>query len=110
MGVLLIVPGGRMMETWDTGGGVLWGTVVAVKPNEQLQVVGSILPNWGGPSQWFGTWELTAIGDQTLLRYSEHTIGRASEASNLEKEKGWQFVWAALKAYIEGAPAPTWLD
>lgn len=103
-------PGGRMFETWDDGGSALWGTVVTVKPNKQLQVLGSIFPNWGGPSQWFGTWDLVANGEKTMLRYSEHAIGRSSEAGNLEKEKGWQFLWSALKANVEGAPAPTWVD
>ena len=56
------MPGGRMMETWGNGGGVLWGTVVAIEPNVQLQVLGATFPGWGGPSQWFGTWELGPTG------------------------------------------------
>ena len=77
-------PGGRMFETWDNGGGVLWGTVVCVDPNVRLQVLGSLFPNWGGPTSWYGTWELTPNGDGTTLRFSESAIGKISDAGAAE--------------------------
>ena len=104
------VPGGRMMERWDGGGGVLWGTVICVDPDTQLQVIGSTFPGWGGPSQWFGTWELMPSGKKTLLKFSEHAIGRVSESGNKEKDKGWQFLWATLKSHVEGNAPPVWAD
>ena len=103
-------PGGRMMETWEEGGGVLWGTVVGIEPNVRLQVLGSTFPPWGGPTQWFGTWELVASSDDTVLTFSESAIGRVSESGTKEKDKGWQFLWAVLKAHAEGKPAPAWVD
>ncbi len=104
-------PGGRMYEEWEGGGGVLWGTVVAVDPARRLQVMGSTFPNWGGPSFWFGTWELEADGVGTILRFSESTVGRISATRAAETEKGWRFVFGdALKAHVEGKPAPEWQE
>lgn len=103
-------PGGRMQETWDGGGGVLWGNVVCADPGKRLQVAGLVFPNWGGPTQWFGTWDLSVHGDATLLRFSEHAIGRAGDGYAAEKEKGWRFLWDVMKANVEGRPPPAWED
>ena len=95
-------PGGRMYEQWDGGGGVLWGTVVCVDPGVRLQVLGSLFPNWGGPSEWFGTWELQPEAGRTQLAFSEESVGSVSASGLTEKEKGWVFLFDALKAYAEG--------
>jgi uncharacterized protein YndB with AHSA1/START domain len=103
-------PGGRMLESWDGGGGVLWGTVVGIDPGTLLQVLGTVFPNWGGPSQWYGTWQLESSGDQTLLKFSESVVGRVTDAGTQEKDKGWRFLLAVMKAHIEGGPLPAWAD
>jgi len=102
-------PGGRMYESWDGGGGVLWGTVVALDPGRQLQVLGTTFPNWGGPSIWFGTWTLKADKAETVLTFAESTIGLVSESAAAEKTQGWSFLFGgALKSFVEGRPAPAW--
>jgi uncharacterized protein YndB with AHSA1/START domain len=103
-------PGGRMGETWDRGGGAIWANVVCVEPNKRLQVTGTSFPNWGGPSQWLGTWELTAEGKKTRLKFTENSIGRVSDAYVADKNKGWQFLWQALAAHLEGKEMPRWQD
>ena len=103
-------PGGRMFESWDDGGGVLWGTVVTVKAAQQLQVLGAIFPNWGGPVQSYATWDLEAAEDGTLLKFDEHMLGNVSAAGLEDKDKGWTFLWAALKAHVEGSNPPQWVD
>lgn len=103
-------PGGRMLEQWDEGGGVLWGTVVSIDPNVRLQVLGTIFPNWGGPTQWYGTWDLGANEGGTLLSFSETALGKVSAEGLAEKDKGWRFLWAVLGAHVEGSPAPVWVD
>ena len=104
-------PGGRMYEAWEGGGGVLWGTVVAVEPGKRLQIMGSTFPNWGGPSLWFGTWTLGTDGDDTVLTFAESTFGKVSDSLAEQKDKGWQFLLgAALKSRVEGRPAPAWED
>lgn len=101
-------PGGRMMEVWDDGGGLLWGTVVTFDPGVQLQILGSLFPNWGGPSQNFGTWELEIAGSGTRMRYSEHSVGQVSEAGGEERTVGWKFLSDTMKAHVEGEAAPAW--
>lgn len=94
-------PGGMMKEEWDGGGGVLWGTVICANPHVQLQVLGSLFPNWGGPSQWFASWDLSDDGNNTKLRFSETTMGRVSNALLEDKSAGWEVLGNALKAHAE---------
>ncbi len=108
--VLETHPGGRMFEQWDNGGGVLWGTVICAEPNARLQVLGAVFPNWGGPTQWFGTWELESQDNGTLLKFSESDVGRVSDAGVAEKDKGWTFLWNSMKAFVEGGTPPVWQD
>jgi len=103
-------PGGRMYEEWNDGGGILWATVYAVEPGRRLQVSGLSFPNWGGPSQWFGTWELSEQDGGTRLRFSEHAMGRVSDGYGADKVKGWEYLWDVLKANVENKPAPEWRD
>lgn len=108
--VLEAHPGGRMFEQWDAGGGVLWGNVVLVEPNVCLKVLGNVFPNWGGPTEWYGTWELTAQDNGTRLKYSESDVGRIADSGVGEKIKGWTFLWDTMKAFVEGNPPPSWQD
>lgn len=101
-------PGGHMGETWHSGGGVLWATVIGVDPGRRLQVTGTAFPAWGGPSQWLGTWELEAQGGGTRLRFIENSIGRVGDHYVADKHKGWAFLWETLKAEIEGGKKPAW--
>lgn len=102
-------PGGRMYEQWDDGG-VLWGTVVSVTPNRQLQVSGMIFPSFGGPTHWYGTWDLTEKdGATTALSFSEVGVGRVTTSGTDEKTKGWGYLWGCMHAYIDGRPAPGWV-
>lgn len=102
-------PGGRMYESWDDGGGLLWGTVVTIEPGRMLQVIGHTFPNWGGPATWFATWSLEGDGSSTVLTFSESTVGLISAVTAEQKEGGWKFLFeGALKSYVEGRPAPAW--
>ena len=104
-------PGGRMFESWDDGGGVLWGTVVGVNPSKRLEVLGAVFPSFGGPTEWFGTWELEERGENSsVLTFSENSIGRVTEKGIEEKDTGWIFLWNTMKAHVEGKPAPGWPD
>jgi hypothetical protein len=68
-------------------------------------------PDWGGPNLWFGTWELEAAKRGTLLRFAESSLGRIGDTLMDEKAKGWRFLFdGALKAFVEGRPAPVWAE
>lgn len=103
-------PGGRMYESWEGGGGVLWGTVLLVDPEVSLQVQGADTPSWGGPRVWFGTWNLEDAEGGTRVTFSEHAMGKVSDSTLQGKDKGWVFLWDSLKAHVEGGAAPTWVD
>lgn len=101
-------PGGRMYEQWPDGG-VLWGHVVTLNPGRQLQVLGCVFPSFGGPNEWYGTWDLEETSPGTTrLTFSEDSIGKVSQSSVGEKETGWRFLSDCLKAFIEGQPQPVW--
>ena len=106
--VLEASPGGRMYEDWKNGG-VLWGTVVGVNPGKQLQITGSVFPSFGGPTQWYGTWDLKEnTTNSTILTFSEVGMGRVSDKGTEEKVKGWGYLWGCMHAFIDGRAAPAW--
>ena len=105
---LELLPGGRMVETWDDGGGTLWATIVSFTPAESLQVVGYLFPGWGGPAQWYGTWRLEKVRSRTRLTFEESTVGPVTEQAQGQKGEGCQFLSVCLKAFVENKPAPDW--
>ena len=102
--------GGRMWEEWENGGGLLWGQVVTVEPEKKLQATGHTFAEWGGPSVMFATWVLEESDGGCTLRFSEDAVGAKPEGYYEEKHKGWTFLWQALRAHLEGTPAPAWED
>jgi uncharacterized protein YndB with AHSA1/START domain len=101
--------GGRMFEDWGDGQGLLWGQVVGLKRPETLQMVSDSFPEWGGPLRNFLTWRLESQGTATVVRLVDAVLGERKAGDPAEKEKGWNFLLAALKAHIEGQPAPVWV-
>ncbi len=103
--VLEPVPGGHMKETWEGGGGLIWGTVVTVEPDRLLQVHGATFPNWGGPNIWFGTWTLREIDEGTELTFEESTVGKVGPGHLAEKQEGWGRLFEALRSYLAANPS-----
>lgn len=104
-----VEPGGKLFESWDDGGWLLWGTLVSVSPGRKLEFTGVTFPQWGGPNLMLGAWEVEPDGDGANVRVTESTIGRVSDEAAREKEKGWRFLFdGALKAHVEGRDAPAW--
>ncbi|MEM7263744.1 MAG: SRPBCC domain-containing protein [Planctomycetota bacterium] len=104
-------PGGRMIEEWSDGGGILWGTVQTVAPGKKLEVSGMITPQWGGPAFWTGTWSLEEEAGSTRVSFTDSTVGNIAEDNMGGKAKGWEFLFCqALKAHCEGEPAPAWSE
>lgn len=106
--ILEVKPGGRMYESWEDGG-LLWGHVTTIEPGSLLQVVGHTFSNWGGPSASYWTWTLEGDESETVLRFEDNVVGRITEATAKERTAGWTFLFeGALKAHLEGRPAPVW--
>jgi uncharacterized protein YndB with AHSA1/START domain len=102
------VPGGLMKETREDGAGLVWGTVMAIEPGRQLQVLGATFPNWGGPTVSFITWRVEEDGSGSRLTFEESNVGNVGAGQLAEKNKGWRFLLAAVKAHLTGEPAPAW--
>ncbi len=102
-------PGGHMTERWDGGGGLLWGTVVTVRPGRQLQLTAVSFPEWGGPATTLLSYDLEDAGEGTSLRFAESTLGRVSDDTQSEKDKGWRFLYdGVMRAFVEGGVPPAW--
>lgn len=102
------VPGGLMKESRDDGAGLVWGTVMAIEPGRQLQVLGATFPNWGGPTLSFITWRVEESGSGARLTFEESNVGNVAAGQLAEKNQGWGFLLAAVKAHLTGAAAPVW--
>jgi uncharacterized protein YndB with AHSA1/START domain len=102
--------GGRMLEDWGEGQGLVWGVVVALDRGRALQVVGDTSPAWGGPSRHWSTWKLEDASSGTRLRFENAIWGRVSEATRASLEEGWRYLFEhGLKRWCEigtldGAP------
>jgi uncharacterized protein YndB with AHSA1/START domain len=94
--------GGRMHEDWGGGQGLVWGTVIGLRTNEMLQVVGDSSPEWGGPSRSFFTWKLSPTQQGTNVRFSQSIFGRVDDAVVGSLDAGWRFLFGeCLKRYVE---------
>ena len=103
--------GGRMFEDAGDGEGILWATVTVVRAPEILCLAGDLFPEYGGPGRSYSRYELSVDGDETILRFRDLTCGRLTPATCASLTKGWKFLFeGALKAWLEGRPAPAWED
>lgn len=94
--------GGRMGETWGDGEGLVWGTIVGLRRNAELQMVGVLAPQFGGPANLISTWTLTPKDGGTVLRFEESTWGAAGAKTSASLEIGWRFLLErCLKTWVE---------
>lgn len=94
--------GGQMGEVWGDGEGLVWGTVIGLRRNAELQIVGVLSPQFGGPAHLISTWTLTAADGGTLLRFEESTWGAAGAKTSASLDAGWRFLLGrCLKTWVE---------
>lgn len=105
--------GGRMLEDWGGGQGVIWGQIVALDRGRSLQVVGDASPAWGGPSRQWMTWTLADAGRGTRLRFENAIWGVVSEGTCASLELGWRYLfveglqrWCETGTLSGAPPAP----
>ncbi len=100
-------PGGRAYEDWGAGSGRLWFTVVTAEPPSgaspgQLELVGFLMPAFGGPATSTVRIELAPHGKRTRLTLSDHTFGRIGTGMRQSLDSGWKRLFAeAFKRYAE---------
>lgn len=101
--------GGWMYEDWGDGAGLIWGTVIGVRPpsmgDAMLQTVGDSSPEWGGPNRGILTWKLTADADNpahTVVRFSHALHGNITASTCGSLDDGWRLLFVdGLKAFCE---------
>ncbi len=100
-------PGGRAYEDWGSGSGRLWFTVLTAQPPSgatpgQLELVGCLMPAFGGPATSTVRIELAPRGKRTRLALSDHTFGRIGPGMRKSLDSGWKLLFAeAFRRYAE---------
>lgn len=94
--------GGHLIERDDAGGSLLWFTVIAVEPGKSINMVGSLAPPWGGPSQGFLNIALEEHDGQTTVKMTNSHHGHIAEGSLASMDSGWRMLLEnGLKSLVE---------
>lgn len=94
--------GGTLVEQNDSGGSLLWFTVIAVEPQRSINFAGAISPPFGGPCNAFLLIELEERGNATVVKMTNSMHGHVDEKMLPEIESGWRLVLEnGLKRLVE---------
>lgn len=103
------VVGGDFYEEWPGGGGIKWWTNVTIKPGEQLQTVGELFPEFGGPARVYSTFRLEESSGKTTLIFKQTLVGVIGDATPDALDEGWVYLLErAFPAYLRGEEQPAW--
>ncbi len=94
--------GGRLYETTPEGASILWGQVVMVVPGESLDMIGAVVPAFGGPNFSMSRMSLTeGESGTTKFRLSNSILGRFSSEGKEDVTQGWAYLYGCFKTYCE---------
>ena len=94
--------GGNLVEKNDSGGSLLWFTVIAVDPPRSINLAGAIAPPFGGPCQAFLLLELVAQDGVTVVKMTNSLHGHVDESTLPDIEGGWKLLLEnGLKRLVE---------
>ncbi len=94
--------GGGLYEDAGNGAGLLWFTVVSLKPQESMHLVGQICPPFGGPATAMLYLVLEERGSETLLKITNALVGHVSDDAVDSIESGWRYLYEqGLKKFVE---------
>jgi len=93
-------PGGRVVEVWGEGEGVVWAEVTRIRAPKLLELTGRV--GMSGPAYSVVTFELTAKGKGTRVTLTHQGVGDVDEETAAGYEGGWKDLLAnRLKPYVE---------
>ncbi len=96
--------GGRVFEDWGDGAGVLWFTVVAIDPQNSIDLVGYLTPAFGGPATSMVRFALEDTASGVVVKVTDSTMGKETPGCEASKQDGWrQLVAEGLKPFVEKA-------
>ena len=99
--------GGRVFEDWGDGEGVLWATVNVFRKGEELQWVGDLSPDFGGPARSITSFKLVAAGEGTRLEFRDSPYGALDEKALGNLESGWKWLLEdCFKPYAQDGKHP----
>ncbi len=94
--------GGSLVEQNDSGGSLLWFTVIAVEPPRSINFAGAIAPPFGGPCQAFLLLELEERDGVTVVKMTNSLHGHVNEETLPQIEGGWRLLLEkGLKRVVE---------
>ena len=95
--------GGHLIERNDSGGSLLWFTVLVVEPERSLNMAGALAPPFGGPCHTFLLIELEERGGGTVVKMTNSLHGHVDESMLPEIHGGWKHLLEdGLKRFVEG--------
>lgn len=99
--------GGRVYEDWGDDQGVLWATILIFNRNVQLQWVGDLSPEFGGPARSITSFTLEATDEGTRVKFRDSPYGQIAESVTKSLEEGWMFLLKdCLKPFVEEGTQP----
>jgi DNA-binding transcriptional ArsR family regulator/uncharacterized protein YndB with AHSA1/START domain len=91
---------GRFFEDWGNGYGVIWGTIVYIKENEEIRLNG--LLGMKGAVNSFYSYKLENDGYSTVLKLTHEAVGLIEAEWEEAHRHGWNELLAkGLKEYVE---------
>ena len=100
-------PGGRFVEHWGGGNGLLWALVITSNAPRLLTLVGDSTPQFGGPNRAFTEFQLSdAEGGGTTLAFSHSPYGVISSETSGTLESGWTQLLDHLVRWVESGEHP----
>lgn len=95
--------GGRLYEDAGKNSGGIWYTVMNIVPPDQVQLVGHLAPQYGGPATSILQLTLEEANGWTTLHISDALFGRLGEQIQSQVAEGWKLLFEeGLKTYVEG--------
>jgi uncharacterized protein YndB with AHSA1/START domain len=92
--------GGHFYEEFKQGGGLLYATVIWLKPGEEIELMGPM--GWDGPVTGVFCYTLEEKDSSTLVKLEHKFFGPLSDETEGMYTEGWrELLGEDLKKYIE---------
>jgi len=95
--------GSLLLETGEKGEALEWYRTQMIVPGQSLYLVGSLAPDWGGPTTSMLKLMFNNTDSSCVLNVSDALLGNVSEASAKSAESGWVDIFeSGFKDFVEG--------
>ena len=96
-------PGGRLLESWEGGGGCVWAMVQSISPGRMISFSIPEGVMWSGAGFFRLVFEASEDAKSTTVRVTHHCFNMYQEDSHSGYVEGWsELIGKRLKDYAEG--------